>query len=276
MAREGLYIDQHGTDRVGYLMADPGYMLRFDQINMLLKDNSGISVYTNQTVNTDLQNALLRLLNRVFSAAYEWPIWSASTVKNKGDSIQDGEFRYIALTAGTTGASSPSFPTTISGTVADDGVTWECVQRLPLLQYDEIFDEAKKSIGNVGNNHEDVTLAKNWIETCQINTNDIIAIKEKRDDGAGNYKNIVVLTIATSAGTLGTKPSYLDASSITKGDAVTNSGGTAVLIVKDVACSSSGTETCPLLNGFHDCINRLKDKQYLITFIENILIAATE
>jgi hypothetical protein len=38
-------------------------------------------------------------------------------------------FKYIATTTGTTGASEPTWPTTLGNTVVDGGVTWRCIER---------------------------------------------------------------------------------------------------------------------------------------------------
>jgi len=67
-------------------------------------------------------------------AAYS--AWQVSTAYSIGDLIISTDtlksglpgngYYYVATSGGTTGASEPTWPTTIGGTVADNGVTWEC------------------------------------------------------------------------------------------------------------------------------------------------------
>ena len=55
--------------------------------------------------------------------------WKASTAYGVGDQrvpATANGYYYQVTVAGTSGASSPTWPTTIGGTVSDDGVTWRC------------------------------------------------------------------------------------------------------------------------------------------------------
>ena len=55
------------------------------------------------------------------------PAWQASTAYILGDTIEpttDNGFRYVCSTAGTTGASEPTWSTTIGNTVTDGTVIW--------------------------------------------------------------------------------------------------------------------------------------------------------
>ena len=56
--------------------------------------------------------------------------WAASTAYNAGDfrrPTTPNGYRYEVVTAGTSGASEPAWPTTVGATVTDGGVTWKCV-----------------------------------------------------------------------------------------------------------------------------------------------------
>lgn len=58
------------------------------------------------------------------------PEWVASTAYALGDNAEPtagNGYRYEATVAGTTGASEPTWPTTVGSSVADGGVTWVCV-----------------------------------------------------------------------------------------------------------------------------------------------------
>jgi len=60
------------------------------------------------------------------------PEWVATTAYSLGDTVEptvDNTFRYVVTTAGTSGASEPTFPTSIGSTVVDGTVTWTCVAK---------------------------------------------------------------------------------------------------------------------------------------------------
>jgi len=58
---------------------------------------------------------------------YALPDWITVTAYALGYSICPNSYRYEATTAGTSGASEPTWPTTIGSTVVDGTVTWTCV-----------------------------------------------------------------------------------------------------------------------------------------------------
>lgn len=62
------------------------------------------------------------------TAANSWGTsWAGTNAQTYGDVIIPGTpngFLYMCVAAGTTGGSTPTFPTTIGQTVADSGVTW--------------------------------------------------------------------------------------------------------------------------------------------------------
>lgn len=67
----------------------------------------------------------------VETAANSWTTtWAASTAFNAGDIIRPATgngLLYICVTAGTTGASTPTFPTVQGDTVADNTAKWSCL-----------------------------------------------------------------------------------------------------------------------------------------------------
>lgn len=67
-----------------------------------------------------------------------FPAWQANKAYTADAQIAVGNYRY-ATTGGTSGASTPTFPTTIGDTVADNGMTWECIGLKPLLAWEEMW-----------------------------------------------------------------------------------------------------------------------------------------
>jgi hypothetical protein len=86
-----------------------------------------------------------RTLRRVLTGTTAWPVWAAAVAIGE-DSIREpvarNGFRY-AYSGGTTGATEPTWPTTIGATVADGGGTWTCVGRTVWRMWDDAFEAMK-------------------------------------------------------------------------------------------------------------------------------------
>ena len=57
------------------------------------------------------------------------PVWEASTAYTLGQTREptpNNDFRYVVQTAGTSGATQPTWPTAIGSTVLDGSVLWRC------------------------------------------------------------------------------------------------------------------------------------------------------
>ncbi|HEB94317.1 MAG TPA: hypothetical protein ENI94_12830 [Gammaproteobacteria bacterium] len=253
-------------------MAADKYTIRLEKVLMLLKGARDAHWEGNGYVwdkNTDL---LISALNKIFAGEYEWPARAASTAYAYGDSIEDGDFRYTCVQAGTTGAGSVTFPTAIGGTVTDGTVVWECMERLPLVLWDETLAENIAANGQSKTGYESdsviYTMTCDWSEGLYVPVGHYVKITSSNFTDANNYDYRYVTALCTTAGTLGTEPDYSSATTITKGDAVPNSGGTAVLEVYEASCTSSGYGTCPTLVGFNDCVNDIKDYEDVHIFMK--------
>lgn len=72
------------------------------------------------------------------------PQWQASSpygIDEMREPTARNAFRYAVTVIGTSGATEPTWPTTIGATVTDGGVTWTCVGKTPLGMWDDAFDE---------------------------------------------------------------------------------------------------------------------------------------
>ena len=70
------------------------------------------------------------------SASTDQATWQASTAYSKGAIVKPttaNGYYYICTTAGTSGSSQPTWPTTVGATVNDNTVVWECDNRYPVL-----------------------------------------------------------------------------------------------------------------------------------------------
>jgi hypothetical protein len=87
-----------------------------------------------------LQAAALELSTGVWGGYYAPPAaWTSLTAHLVGDQVSSTTYNgylYQCTVAGTTGASAPTFSTTIGGTFADGGATWLVVGPSPLMKID--------------------------------------------------------------------------------------------------------------------------------------------
>lgn len=105
--------------------------------------------YRQQTrVLNGLRQAITQAATKIFTAAEanKIPAWQANHAYILGAIIQPvarNGYLYRAITAGTSDASAPSFPTAVGGTVSDDGVTWECFSRDAAGAFEDAFAAIK-------------------------------------------------------------------------------------------------------------------------------------
>jgi len=86
--------------------------------------------------------------------------WQATTAVAKYESVfptTANGYAYRANTAGTTGGSEPTWPTTIGSTVVDGGVTWQCIGETPEAICQDIVDQLSTDtaiLGALGTEHD--------------------------------------------------------------------------------------------------------------------------
>lgn len=80
-----------------------------------------------------IRDAYLPTIDKVYaSGVLHWPARAPSTAVAQDTGCEPATrngYLYRATTAGTTGSSTPTFPTTLGATVSDGSVVWECASR---------------------------------------------------------------------------------------------------------------------------------------------------
>lgn len=72
------------------------------------------------------------------------PVWAATTVYTEDaqiESVNRNGYRFACTTPGTSGATEPTWSTTIDSTTTDGTVTWTCIGKTPFRMWDDEFAE---------------------------------------------------------------------------------------------------------------------------------------
>ena len=89
---------------------------------------------------------LKKCLDAISNGTLVDPVWTASTVlaldAARSPTAANG-YRYAVTTAGTTGSTQPTWPTTVGSTVSDGSVTWTCIGKTPFLAWDDVYAQWK-------------------------------------------------------------------------------------------------------------------------------------
>jgi hypothetical protein len=140
-----------GITEVGGDMSNESRLIRLQRLTTQVRSLIGKNTYQLNDVNAygvnwiDSTAAILKkCLDAVSLGTLVAPVWTASTVLaldvSRSPTVVNG-YRYIVTTAGTTGSSQPTWPTTIGSTVGDGSVTWTCVGKTPFLMWDDIYTQ---------------------------------------------------------------------------------------------------------------------------------------
>lgn len=116
----------------------------FVEANTQVSSNAELRSATHDIGLADsIRNILLATLARVYGdGTRSWTSWSnAATITEDEvrEPITRNGYKYRAQDAGTTGGSEPTWPTTLGLTVADNGITWECIGKIPEYEFDDLL-----------------------------------------------------------------------------------------------------------------------------------------
>jgi len=148
--RLAAYVKTVTQSNTGAVPGDaPGYQPEMKQSDILFMQNVG--------------RIFSRTLRRVLDGTPQWPVWAAATaigVDVVRESTNRNGYRY-AYSGGTTGATEPTWPTTVGATVSDGTGTWTCIGLTVWAMWDAAFaalqTDANELIGMAdGENLSDV------------------------------------------------------------------------------------------------------------------------
>ncbi len=106
-------------------------------------------------------------------AVLSWSAWQALTAYPVDGVIEHDGFRFAANTAGTSGASEPTWPTTVGDTVTDGGVTWENIGKVPLAMWDAVFDTLRADAEELHGLGAQAWF-ESWARSTRFNRGDVI------------------------------------------------------------------------------------------------------
>lgn len=124
----------HQYDAAAHGLLQRLFLIEYADLNAQAMLGMGLTQYaawpgTPQAL-TGVSNAFGNASGGVSAAVPKWVAATAKVVGNEVIPNTVNNYTYRCTIAGTTGASEPTWPTTIGLTVTDGGVTWECVRSL--------------------------------------------------------------------------------------------------------------------------------------------------
>jgi len=96
-------------------------------------------------INTSAK-VLLETLNKLPGGVTSWPLWAVATPYTQDEVVEPSPrngFKYAVSTYGggnSHASTQPTWPTTVGGTVTDNGMTWVCIGKTPYQMWDDLFD----------------------------------------------------------------------------------------------------------------------------------------
>jgi len=144
-----------------------------------------------------------KALEDIAGGDLSWPAWAAATAIAEDvvrEPTVDNGYRY-AYSGGTTGASEPTWPPTLGGTVSDGTGTWTNIGAKPYAMWDAAFSELQQDLFVLrGRAYVDAPAAPSWMaSTAYVAA--AIAVPTSR-----NGHRYAVETAGTSSGSQPTWP----------------------------------------------------------------------
>lgn len=184
---------------------------------------------TNEGIDVDwisrAASILNRALTRVAGGTVQWPVWAsgiALTVDNVREPTARNGYRY-AYSGGTTGATEPSWPTTVGATVSDGTGTWTNIGETVWALWDDAFDSFKQdaeTIRGFAGSTPGIPAAFRWDQVAALPS--VLSIGSRVLPSVGNghvYRVERTLALNPSPGAV--EPTWpTDGSTVTWGDYV--------------------------------------------------------
>ena len=188
------------------------------------------TVFGNTAVHSDVNDIALCNLtyNRLYDGLrriYEdsesnrgesYATYEADTDYEADDFVQDGDYYYVVTTGGTTSGTPATLTTTPGDTTTENGVVFECIDKLPLPLWDGYFADAKTELAVLTG----VGLSA-YIEPFITET--VYAVGDLVHNGGTHYYRLTALTFASTGPDWDTPPTFpTDGSSVTETSAAGN------------------------------------------------------
>ncbi len=154
----------------------------FVAANTQLSSNAELRSATHDIGLADaIRNILLAALARLYGDGIRsWTAWAAAasiSVDEVREPAPRNGYKYRAQGAGTTGASAPVWPTTLGATVVDNGITWECIGKIPEHEFDDLLsaiDTDLTALEAIETDYTDIEAVPLWAGTTAYSRGDLV------------------------------------------------------------------------------------------------------
>jgi hypothetical protein len=155
------------------MTTSPLQQQRVERISRWVADIAtiGSGVLRGEEIVADAQavaRALQDRLRLIFTGTPQPSAWTASTVTPAGTirrPVTPNGLRYQSQLTGsaTTGTTEPTWPTTEGSSVVDGGVTWTCIGRDALSEFDAVLDRVIADFTSVAYQRDGAWAAQEWV-----------------------------------------------------------------------------------------------------------------
>ena len=188
------------------------YLVEYANFNSQSMIGNGLTGYATSPnepqANAGNSNSIGNAAGGSFQAV---PKWAASTAKTVGAeviplAVQTG-YTYICTVAGTTGGAEPAWPTTLTDTIVDGGITWECTRTLQYMSYrgiENFYGHLYKYIDGINVNGYIPYVCNTASQFADDTTTNYVQLKDTGGSGItlGNAEGYIVTLEQTKGGFL--------------------------------------------------------------------------